>query len=70
VENRQSDLAASVTGLRQTLAATSQRMRSRCRHVTSADAVSVRFAGVPYLAAYASAIDADVAWTTWRDATR
>jgi hypothetical protein len=60
VENRQSDLAASVAGLNQTLRGDFAAGAFTLRAVTNADAVSLRFAGVPYLAGVRLGIDADV----------
>jgi hypothetical protein len=60
VENRQSNLLASVTGLQQSLRGDVGRDRVALRTNTAADAVSLRFAGVPYLSGARLDVRADL----------
>jgi hypothetical protein len=60
LDDRQAGLAASMTGLGQSLRGDFRRARFTVRTRTSSEAVSVRFAGVPYLSGARLVVGADL----------
>jgi hypothetical protein len=59
-DDRQTGLAASVTGLRQSLSGDFGQARFTLGSRTDAEAVSLRFAGVPYLSQVRTVVDAEL----------